>query len=295
MEGLKGEGHGSCGCSSVVEHELPKLAARVRFPSPAPSRMGIEARERRAKRGKGLWPPASGLATQASSASRSSRFPSPAPGFIFILILSISGCATPPHAIPVADVRSIGGVSHTVRSGETLWRISKIYGVDVDALIKANSIEDTTNIKKGQVLFIPGIRTKREDVNYSVVRDSFAWPVNGTVICFFGTRIDKIKNKGIDIRAERGGNVRASRAGKVVFYDENLKGFGKTIILDHGDNYQTVYAYNSDIVVKLGDKVEQGELIARAGRTGRAKEPGLHFEIRRNGEPRNPLYYLPHK
>ena len=87
--------------------------------------------------------------------------------------------------------------------------------------------------------------------------------------------------------------VRASRSGKVVYRDQFMKGFGKTVILDHGDNYQTVYSYNSDILVNVGDQVAQNSVIAKVGRTGRAKDPTLHFEIRRDGEPQNPFFYLP--
>ena len=120
----------------------------------------------------------------------------------------------------------------------------------------------------------------------------FTWPVTGSVMVPFGAKIDKSRSKGIDIRVYEGENVRASRSGRVVFSDDHFKGFGKTLILDHGDKFQTVYAYNSDILVRVGDAVKQKDVIARVGRTGRAKEPCLHFEIRKDGEPQNPLYYL---
>lgn len=123
-------------------------------------------------------------------------------------------------------------------------------------------------------------------------KNFFTWPLKGTVVSFYGSKLDMTRNKGIDIRAEEGSSVRASRAGKVVFCDEWLKGFGKTVILDHGDSFQTIYAYNSLIMVNVGDVVEQNAVIAKVGRGGRAKEPSLHFEIRRDGEPQNPYYYL---
>ena len=107
-----------------------------------------------------------------------------------------------------------------------------------------------------------------------------------------GKHFVKDNTQGIEIRADEGSSVRASRAGKVVFCDEWLKGSGKTVILDHGDSFQTVYAYNSMILVKPGEMVEQNAVIARVGRSGRAKEASLHFEIRRNGEPQNPVNYL---
>lgn len=121
---------------------------------------------------------------------------------------------------------------------------------------------------------------------------SFAWPIKGDIISYFGSKTDRVKNKGIDISAREGSSVRAAKSGRVVLCDEWLKGLGKTIILDHGNNFQTVYAYNSLIMVNLGDMVEQNSIIAKAGKTGRAKEPSLHFEIRKDGEPQNPFYYL---
>ena len=87
-------------------------------------------------------------------------------------------------------------------------------------------------------------------------------------------------------------NVTASRGGKVVYCDSHLKGFGQTVIIDHMDGFQTVYSYNADIAVKVGDMVEQKDVIAKVGSSGRAREPMLHFEIRKNGEPQNPEFYL---
>ena len=127
---------------------------------------------------------------------------------------------------------------------------------------------------------------------FKSAHDSFVWPVRGSIIAAFGSKIGKVRNKGIDIKASEGYRVLASRAGKVVFCDEKFRGFGKTIILDHGDNFETVYAYNSSILVSVGDIVRQNQEIARVGRTGRAREPSLHFEIRKSGQPQNPFSYL---
>jgi len=131
-------------------------------------------------------------------------------------------------------------------------------------------------------------------IKYTVPKDSFVWPVKGYIVSPFGSSVDRVKNKGIDIRTSEGAQIKASRSGRVVYCDSYLKGFGKTIILDHGDGYQTVYSYNSDILVRVGEDVLQNTVIAKAGRSGRAKEPALHFEIRKDGEPQNPAFYLPH-
>ncbi|MDP2912941.1 MAG: M23 family metallopeptidase [Candidatus Omnitrophota bacterium] len=122
----------------------------------------------------------------------------------------------------------------------------------------------------------------------------FAWPIKGDIASSFGSKIGRIVNKGIDIKANDGMNVHAAKAGRVVYCNRRLKGFGETVILDHGNGYQTVYAYNSSIIAKIGDEVRQNDIIAKAGRTGRARGPMLHFEIRKDGEPQNPYYHLPH-
>jgi len=149
------------------------------------------------------------------------------------------------------------------------------------------SVTEIQDIRLG-----PGLQKEKEIYKDYSLKEHFAWPVRGPIISQFGARIDRTKNKGIDIRSEQGKAIRASRAGTVVFSDDKLKGFGKTIILDHGDSYQTVYAYNSEILARVGDRVARNDVIAKAGRTGRAKESSLHFEIRVNGEPRDPYYYL---
>jgi len=216
---------------------------------------------------------------------------------LVIVLLSLTllvGCATAPKKEIVIKKKLPGVTYHTVKRGETLWSISKVYGIDMDSVINANSIEDKGSIENGQLLIIPGAAQPKEEItSYPVSHESFAWPIRGILLTPFGAIIDKVVNKGIDIRAPEGGAVRASRSGKVVYCDPYLKGFGKTVIIDHGDRYQTVYSYNSMILVNLGDQVSQNAVIAKAGKTGRAKVASLHFEIRKDGKPQNPSYYLP--
>lgn len=202
--------------------------------------------------------------------------------------------ARPERAARPAPKAQSGG-KHIVRSGETLWAISKLYGVDVDTLASTNSLDDSRTIEVGQVLVLPGstLRKPVSAANFSARRSStFMWPVKGEVASRFGSKSDKFVNKGIDIKAAEGSSVTASRGGKIVYCDAHLKGFGQTVIIDHMDGFQTVYSYNDAISVKLGDTVNQLDTIARVGSTGRAREPMLHFEIRKNGVPQNPEFYL---
>ena len=257
----------------MVEYELPKLATGVRFPSLAPFCFAIQ----RAKLGYGF-------------AGMKLKLLLP----ILVIISLLAGCATAPYTPPpITPIPKAHGAYHTVKAGETLWSISKMYSVDLGNLIKVNSLQDSGSIAKGQLLLIPGATRTREASKYAYAKDSFAWPVRGYAASSYGESVGNVRNKGIDIKSAEGSFVKASRAGRVVYCDSHLKGFGKTVILDHGDGYQTVYSYNSDILVNVGNTVRQSDTIARVGRTGRAKEPMLHFEIRKNGEPQNPVYYLP--
>lgn len=244
--------------SSMVEYQLPKLATGVRFPSLAPIKSG-------------------------------------AIGFI-LLALTLAGCATSPTRIAQSTpLPNVEGIHYTVRPGDTLWSISRMYGVDMDNLVRVNGIADTTAIEKGRVIIIPVKLSGYEKPEYKSYErsESFAWPIQGHTISFYGSKQDNIINKGIDIGALEGSSVRAARNGRVVYCDSHQKGFGKTVIIDHGDRFQTVYSYNSEILVNVGDSVRQHDVIARVGRTGRAKQPSLHFEIRKDGQPQNPSYYLP--
>lgn len=198
----------------------------------------------------------------------------------------------PPGPVP----GSAGSFYHVVVRGETLWRIAKRYGLTVGELTAANHLSDAARIQAGERLLIPS--GGRPGPHFSVERstperEAFAWPVQGRVISVFGLRSAGGVNKGIDIEAPLGSEVKASRRGRVSFIHENLPGFGKTIILDHGDGFATVYAYAQEILVAPGQEVDQHQVIARVGAGGRARVAALHFELRRNQKPQNPFHYLP--
>lgn len=215
-----------------------------------------------------------------------------------IAIACTAGCATTRHpAPPQADGACPTGITHTVRNGETVFSIARLYNIDVNDLARRNRLAPSGAVTPGQILLIQE-RTPAPDarpaapVGHRTV-SVFAWPVTGTVIAPFGEHAGKRRNKGIDIAARQGTPVGASMNGTVVYCDPAMKGFGKTVIIDHGDNYQTVYAYADDILVKTGDTVRQHEPVAVVGMTGRATQPSLHFEIRKNGEPIDPRCCLP--
>jgi lipoprotein NlpD len=114
------------------------------------------------------------------------------------------------------------------------------------------------------------------------------WPASGKVV----DRFDEKRNKGISIAGKEGDPVVASADGTVVYSGSGLRGYGNLVILKHNDDFISAYAHNKQILVKQGQAVKRGQRIAEVGRTD-TNEPKLHFEIRRQGKPVDPLAYLP--
>ena len=117
---------------------------------------------------------------------------------------------------------------------------------------------------------------------------NFGWPIKGKVLKSFSPS----HNKGIDIAGKKGQSVKATEAGKVVYDGQGLIGFGKLLIIKHNNNYLSAYANNSRLLANEGQQVQKGQVIAEIGGAG-IKRTSLHFEIRKNGKPVNPLKLLP--
>ena len=202
------------------------------------------------------------------------------------------------------------GADHVVLRGQTLWRIARVYGVEIDELARANGISDTSSLETGQVLFVPGAARALDVPAYPAPLDSataavpldfgdddgnakWLWPVKkGEVLSYFGAPRRTHRHQGIDIRGRAGQPVRATRSGRVSYSGSGMRGYGKTVIIDHGHGISSLYAHNSSLLVRKGQRVERGEIIAKVGRSGNASTEHCHFEIRRRDKPVDPLGYL---
>lgn len=219
---------------------------------------------------------------------------------LLFLTLSLPACATveqPPlkaaHITAAAPIPP-ENISHVVQKGQTLWRICKIYNVDLEELVRANRLPESAAITVGQNLIIPGSKSTLALAKSNFMpkdNHDFIWPAKGKIVSEFKQKLNGVSNKGIDIAIDADQDVLASQDGRVVFVG-NLAGYGKTIIIEHKDGISTVYCGNASSSVKTGDSVKQGISIAKAGRTPRQDGSNLHFEIRRKNKPQNPLYYL---
>jgi murein DD-endopeptidase MepM/ murein hydrolase activator NlpD len=225
----------------------------------------------------------------------------------------ISGQRPPPFPLGAGDAHvepELVGTTHVVRKGDTLYRIARTYGIDPRELMEANGITDPTTLAPGQEIFVPGAPRPLEVVPLPggsaatpepepepglLPRKggsaALQWPLKGVLYRGFGVKQGQ-RHDGIDLSAPEGTLVRAAAAGEVI-YTGNQSGYGSIVILRHAGSLITLYAHNSAVLVKDGDRVEAGSPIAKVGMSGRTTGPHLHFEVREGTRPRNPLPYLP--
>ena len=222
-----------------------------------------------------------------------------------LALLAVAGCASVPD----------GGVTHVVRPGENLYRISKHYDVSVADIRNANRVRDVTELKVGQRLRIPGVARKQpgraltptpeaasqaarksapsgnRDTALREAELRFNWPIAGSVSSGFGWRKGR-PHEGIDIPARKGTKVRAAEAGRVI-HAGVLGDYGLVVIIKHKGRYSTVYAHNRKNLIRKGAFVERGDVVAQVGNSGNARGHHLHFEVRRNRVAQDPIRYLP--
>jgi len=227
------------------------------------------------------------------------------------------------------------GSTYVVKPGDTLFKIARSYNLDVDSLARWNNVADPGQIRVGQVLQLSSsggsharppasASTQSEPIKTSGTPQpqpldgsassvaepakpaaapdkpapqraadagliNWTWPASGTIIQSFNAN-----SKGIDIGGTAGDPVHAAADGKVMYSGNSVRGLGNLIIINHDNGFLTAYAHNRSLLVKTGQNVKRGAKIAEIGQTD-APSPRLHFEIRRQGTPVDPLQYLPPK
>ena len=180
-----------------------------------------------------------------------------------------------------------GNSYYILKKGETLWRVAKRYGVHLEDIIRYNNIDDVTTVPAGKKIYIPS----QNDIRHEDAPD-FIWPLKGTIARGF-KRSGPIQYSGIDILSPEGTPILAAAEGDVIYNGDNVAGYGYMIIIKHSKGYSSVYANNKVNLVKVGENVKQGQVIAQVGNTGNYAKSHLHFEIRKEKKSVNPRLFLP--
>ena len=204
----------------------------------------------------------------------------------------------------------------TAQKGDSLYALSKRHNVSIARLAQLNQLKKPYIIQPGQTIFLQPLSTasrvskktitktttpstrKKSDVARATYSQKTKWPntvrwqrpVKGKIIKKFNHRRNDAK--GIDIAGKLGTAIVAAGDGKVVYSGDGLISYGKLIIIKHNKSYLSAYAYNHKLLVKEGESIKAGQKIAEMGRKDKLS-PRLHFEIRKNGKPVDPLKYLP--
>lgn len=191
------------------------------------------------------------------------------------------------------------GVIHRTGEEETVQAIAALYKVPEEALASVNNLGPKHILAPGLELFVPGAKpvnlTEEMTAQYSL-RGIFGSPLPGRITSGMGLRTHPVggfrgKHTGVDLAAKEGTNIAAAASGTVAQTGEG-EYIGRFVILKHKDGYTTIYGHCSQILATSGKMVKKGQIIAKSGQTGRTTGPHLHFEIRKNGVPQNPLIYL---
>ncbi len=234
-------------------------------------------------------------------------------------VMTLSGCATGSHFDRWAGPESS---AIRVRPGDTLYSIAVANDLDWRDVARWNGIRNPRDLRAGQILRLtpPGQTARaaantppravphqpssakptsqsastRSNASVSSQGVAWQWPVNGRVLSRF---IDQSKQqKGLILAGQIGEPVRASAAGEVVYAGNGLPGYGNLLIIKHNSTWLSAYGYNRSLLVKEGQSVRAGQVVATMGRRdGRAKDKtgSLLFQIRRDGKPVDPMAYLP--
>jgi lipoprotein YgeR len=199
---------------------------------------------------------------------------------------------------------SDGKTTYIVKKGDTLWRISKIHGVSVDAIVRANHIANTGDLKVGQKLIIPtsgkaytsftsySDNTSAGNIAGSVSSRGFIWPVKGKITSQYGETRNGIKNSGIYILPQPGQKVVAAKKGTVEAVTDADDGT-HVIVIKHEGGVHTIYGCCSNPIVAEGSYVEQGQHIASINLQGTGKSQEIVFKVYVKDKPVNPMTYLP--
>lgn len=206
----------------------------------------------------------------------------------------------------ILNILPIDGAYHRVCDNDTLAKIAKTYDVKVADITGCpfNNVQSDADLRVGYHLVVPGGRKPYVPVVFrptytgpfpaDAPRGSgqFIWPTQGRLTDLFGWTGTRW-HTGIDIANSKGTHVFAADRGYVRQAGWTKMGYGVLIIIDHGNGYWTYYGHLSAVWVRAGQYVEKGQWIGNIGSTGRSTGPHLHFEIRRNREPVNPMDLLP--
>ena len=194
---------------------------------------------------------------------------------------------------------------YKIKKGDTLYKIAKCSSTNILEIKNKNTKINEKKLIVGSIINLPyysiykcNLKNKKIAKKNKIKKKSikskeiFIWPVQGSIITYFGKQKGGRKNDGINIISVKGNPVRAAMGGKVIYRGNELLAWGNLIILKHKNNWTTAYAHLDKLLVKKGELIKTGDIIASVGATGNVDKSQLHFQVRKNSKPLDPIKYL---
>ena len=157
------------------------------------------------------------------------------------------------------------------------------------AAAKPTTTTDAAARHSGQSMTVSPNRGTRNTVAGTT---KLRWPVRGRIVSGFGKRNDGTHNDGINVAVPLGTNIHAAEGGMVAYAGDELKGYGNLVLIRHDNGWVTAYAHAEKLLVKRGDRIRRGDVIAKAGKTGEVAQPQVHFEVRQGQKPVDPIPFM---
>ena len=214
-------------------------------------------------------------------------------------LLTMAACAPIPLLGVASDDAAAG--SGGARAAPSLseaplprWKPGASDGRDSEAVVAARSggTADAGEAPAAGRVPKPRLRPSALPPDSARAGERFLWPVEGPLLSRFGAKPDGRHNDGINVAVPVGSAVRAAQDGVVAYAGNEIGGYGNLVLIRHRGGWMTAYAHNDSLLVRKGDAVRRGQVISRSGKSGRVSRPQAHFEIRRHGEPQDPLRLL---
>ncbi|MDC3023918.1 peptidoglycan DD-metalloendopeptidase family protein, partial [Alphaproteobacteria bacterium] len=192
---------------------------------------------------------------------------------------------------------------YKIKKGDTLFKIAECSLVSIEDLEQRNKNLNAKKLIIGNLIKTPYFakldncknnkkKYKRNSIKETKIKKIFKWPIKGKIIATYGVKKSGRRNDGINIKAPVGSPVRAARAGKVIYRGNELPAWGNLILVKHDNGWTTAYAHLENFFVNVGTKLKTGDIIASVGNSGNVDNYQLHFQVRKNSKPLDPLKFL---
>lgn len=220
---------------------------------------------------------------------------------LLLFIVLLASCATH-HSASRRDQAQVG-ITHVIDKGDTLYSLSRHYGLSVEEILSANNLEKNAVLQVGQPIYLPRVDPKSLVKGDKITKSEItkvddgrgivlSWPVEKGVVFRTFDQTPSRLHEGLSIGAPANTPVKVAQNGEVIFAAQGNNHLGRMVLVKHNEAFVSIYAHLDLIKVKVGQKLSKGDIIGTVGTSGGVESPRVYFELRKDRMPVNPEPYL---